>query len=131
MCLPVPAYVCATSVRVGFHLGHNDVTTAKYIMRVSSVVGSALAVIVGVAMILCRDVMGRVFSHDPAVWDLTSKICVLVGRRACASMSCTCRGAVSCLLAPRDCLDFGTDGRCVHVRVGVLRRHGSAARAVA
>jgi Na+-driven multidrug efflux pump len=59
-------------------LGNNDVASAKYIMKISSFVGTGLAIAVGLAIIIFRDVVGRLFSQDPDVWSLTAKICILV-----------------------------------------------------
>ena len=69
----------ATRVRLAFYLGAGDVTGAKRVIKIASVCGIGLGTLIASTFILLRKEIGHLFSNDPEVWHLATKISTLCG----------------------------------------------------
>jgi MATE family multidrug resistance protein len=69
----------ATTVRIGNHLGANQPRRARLVSQLCLASCLATGAVVAVVIISARHVLGRVYSDDPAVVDLTAQIAVLLG----------------------------------------------------
>ena len=64
----------ALSVRVGYHLGRNSIREAKRVCVIAFVCATAMSMILSVLMMAAHNYVGRIFSDDPAVIDMASKV---------------------------------------------------------
>ncbi len=80
-------------IRIGYHLGDRNVAMAKRVGLLSFCLMTCFAVIVAAVVLLCRDVITKLFTSDPTVQRLASELMVLV--RACV------RANVCCMLVRR------------------------------
>jgi MATE family multidrug resistance protein len=69
----------ATQIRIAQHLGNNDVPRAKLVLRIATGAACITAVCVASFLILGENMIGHLFSNDPAVWHLTKEITLLAG----------------------------------------------------
>jgi Na+-driven multidrug efflux pump len=73
------AISAATRIRISTYLGGGDRIGAQFSMRVATSVALPSAAIVAVALVILRNDIGHVFSHDTNVLQLVSEIMLLVG----------------------------------------------------
>jgi len=71
--------VKATTIRIGYHLGARDVPAARRVAALHLVVTTVVAVLVATAVLAADADLGRIFSDDPAVWQLAGVIAIPVG----------------------------------------------------
>jgi MATE family multidrug resistance protein len=69
----------ATQIRIAQHLGNNDVPRAKLVLRIATGAACITAVCVASFLIFGANMIGHLFSNDPAVWDLTKQVTLLAG----------------------------------------------------
>ena len=69
----------ATRVRIGHHLGAGDVRRAKLVMQLAVVVGGGVGACVALFWVLGRRVVGHLYSEDPRIWALSTKVAAIVG----------------------------------------------------
>ena len=69
----------ATTVRVGYYLGNGNPEKSKSVTVVAFVTSLICGTVIGTCFILCRTFMGALFSIDPAVIELSSTLCWIVG----------------------------------------------------
>lgn len=76
--LPTPQFLYgmgeALSVRVGFHLGRRGVAEAKRVCAIAFACATVLSVMFSIVMIGAHNYIGRIFSDDPAVIELSSQV---------------------------------------------------------
>jgi multidrug resistance protein, MATE family len=65
----------ALSVRVGYHLGYKNVKGAKLACAVAFSLATAWSLLLSLVLIGAHSDVGRIFSDDPAVIALASKVC--------------------------------------------------------
>ena len=73
------AISAATRVRISAYLGSGDAIGGQFGMRVATAVALPSAAVVAGALVVLRSQLGHVFSHDPLVLALVSKIMLLCG----------------------------------------------------
>ena len=66
-------------VRVGFRLGEGKPERASAVTMVALLASLAVGGFIGLGFVLGRSAIGRIFSSDPKVLELTSQLCWLVG----------------------------------------------------
>lgn len=69
----------AIRVRISAHLGANQPASARRAAAVGLGVSSAMGCVIGGLLVLLRNYLGHLFSSDPEVIELTSRICWIVG----------------------------------------------------
>jgi Na+-driven multidrug efflux pump len=69
----------ATRVRVAFYLGAGNVEGAKRVIKIASVCGGGSGPLIALTFIVLRVEIGHLFSNDPLVWHLATKISTLCG----------------------------------------------------
>ena len=73
------AISAATKVRISIYLGSGDSKGALFSMKIATVIALPMAAVVAAILIVGRDDVGKIFSHDPQVLALVSQISYLVG----------------------------------------------------
>jgi MATE family multidrug resistance protein len=68
----------ATTVRVARFLARNDSVRAIRVGWVSLSCSMFMSIIVSITIYICRDDVGKLFSSDPKVWNLTSSLAVFI-----------------------------------------------------
>eukprot|EP01006_Ploeotia_vitrea_P008915 TRINITY_DN21128_c0_g1_i1.p1 TRINITY_DN21128_c0_g1~~TRINITY_DN21128_c0_g1_i1.p1 ORF type:complete len:499 (+),score=41.06 TRINITY_DN21128_c0_g1_i1:80-1576(+) len=81
----------ATTVRVGNNLGAGAAATARGVYYFSLFVALMLGVVVAAVLLIGHSWVGHIFSSDPTLWALASKLSYLLG----ASYLILCVGLVS------------------------------------
>ena len=69
----------ATTIRIGYYLGEGKPENAKSVAIIAFVTSLCCGSSIGVAFILFRNEMGKLFSNDPKVIELSAKLCWIVG----------------------------------------------------
>jgi MATE family multidrug resistance protein len=73
------AVSAATRVRISGYLGSGDEKGAKFGVSVATIVALPSSAVVAISLVLLREEVGKVFSHDPRVLLLVSQIMLLCG----------------------------------------------------
>ena len=71
--------ITAVQVRIGLYLGNGQPQAAKQVAIIGLKVSLLIGSVIGLLFVLLRAVIGKIYSNDPAIWELAEKISVLVG----------------------------------------------------
>eukprot|EP00475_Leptophrys_vorax_P021063 TRINITY_DN28808_c0_g1_i1.p1 TRINITY_DN28808_c0_g1~~TRINITY_DN28808_c0_g1_i1.p1 ORF type:complete len:576 (-),score=49.57 TRINITY_DN28808_c0_g1_i1:69-1796(-) len=64
----------AANVRVAHHLGANDAKEARQAARIASGITAMIGSLIGLSLYVFRNSLVRIYSQDPAVWELNDKV---------------------------------------------------------
>ena len=73
------AVSAATRVRMGHYLGAGNIQGAKLVIKIALCVGLAVGASVAIIFSVGRNQVGHIFSNDPEVVKLASRVAILVG----------------------------------------------------
>lgn len=73
------AVSAATSVRIAFYVGEDNVRAAKLVQKIALVIAGTIGCFVALVLGFGRDYVGPVISKDKDIWVLASDISLLVG----------------------------------------------------
>eukprot|EP00755_Sulcionema_specki_P030578 Sspe_Gene.18611::Locus_6703_Transcript_1_1_Confidence_1.000_Length_1818::g.18611::m.18611/K03327/TC.MATE, SLC47A, norM, mdtK, dinF; multidrug resistance protein, MATE family len=88
----------AVNVRASYHLGNNDPASAKRVGWLGIRMAASVAVVVAAIFFAIRKKIGHLFSNDPEVWRLSSKvITIMAGAFVCLCMFFVTMGLLTAL----------------------------------
>ena len=69
----------ATAVRIAYYLGACRPKAARKTGVLSLYLSLGIGLLTGVAFFVCKSYIGRLYSNDPVVWQLTEQVCSILG----------------------------------------------------
>jgi len=76
---PLYGITNATRTRIGNHLGNEQISAAKLIMKMAFCVAFLIGFIVAIIWYVCRDFIGHIFTSDHEIISETSSLAIMVG----------------------------------------------------
>jgi len=76
---PLYGITNATRTRIGNHLGNEQISAAKLVMKMAFCVAFLIGFIVAIIWCVCRDFIGRIFTSDDEIISETSSLAIMVG----------------------------------------------------